>query len=528
MANQVKPSMGCGYVVVVILLAAGLGLLKLAVQNYEQAGSRWQTGSVVPVLLGIGLVAGAAAYIKVARRIVRDARAEEARRVQFPAQPWKWRKAWQGPAIDSDAGTGAVGLWVFSIFWNAISFPGLWFVLREPQAQKGAYLIVLFPLVGLGLLAAAIYHTVRWRKYGRTRFVPSSLPGVIGGYLGGVIEVPARVQPEGDGRVVLKCVRREVRGSGKHRSTTDNVLWEHEEVIPRDKWLTGRDGTRIPVLFYIPPGSAATDDSDANNKVVWRLSATAATPGVDFATQFEVPVFVTGETAAAPSPDTPLLDEYAAPVLDEAALRASGVRREGDTFHFGASHLVGTRVVTAVLLLGVLGLLAAYVGRDVPGMVWAITIFFGLIIGLFALDVWCGRFELRIEAREVVVTKPRPWGTKVMRMARAEVREVRTEKSMSSGEKRFFRLSLVGAEGVDPEVPAQPGEPFAARKLRYELEKLKQQGQVTPAKLAEAGGDLFAKLKAQAKFVVPFAKHIPGQARAEAIGRLVLGAIQGK
>ena len=99
---------------------------------------------------------------------------------------------------------------------------------------------------------------------------------------------------------------------------------------------------------------------------------------------------------------------------------------------------------------------------------------------------------------------------------------------MSSGEKRFFRLSLVGAGGIDPDLPAQPGEPFAARKLRHEMEKLKQQGQLSPAKLAEVGGELFAKMKAQAKFVVPFAKHIPGQARAEAIGRLVLGVIQGK
>jgi hypothetical protein len=223
-----------------------------------------------------------------------------------------------------------------------------------------------------------------------------------------------------------------------------------------------------------------------------------------------------------------LLDEYAARVLDDAALRACGVRREGDTFHFSASHLTGTRTVTALLLFGILVLLGWYWGQDIPGVVWGITSVFGLVIGLFAMDVWFSAFELRVESSEVVVTKARPWGTKVTRMVRTEVREVRPEKSMSSGEKQFFRLSLVGAEGVDPEVPPLPGEPFAARKLRYEMDKLKQQGQLNPAKLAEVGGALFAKMKAQAKFVVPFAKHIPSQARAEAIGRLVLGVIQGK
>jgi hypothetical protein len=108
------------------------------------------------------------------------------------------------------------------------------------------------------------------------------------------------------------------------------VLWEHEEDIARDKWITGTGGTRIPVLFYIPPGSPATDDADSNNEVVWRLAASAAVRGVDFAVRFKVPVYVTGETAPAPAPGAPLLEEYSAPALDAAALLACGVRRTAD------------------------------------------------------------------------------------------------------------------------------------------------------------------------------------------------------
>jgi hypothetical protein len=524
----VRPKMGCGYVLFVILLATGLGLLGLATSQWRAGTGRAEAQAIVPGVFGVLLVAGSLAYLRFARRIMGESEAEKARREQFRDQPWKWKKEWQGPAIESSAAGGAVGMWIFAVFWNAIAIPAAVLVTFDRPEEKAAYFVYLFPLVGLGLLWGAVYQTVRWRKYGRTRFVPSSLPGVIGGYLGGVIEVPARVTPEGDAQLALKCVRRETRGSGKNRRTTDNVLWEREESIARDKWLTGPAGTRIPVLFYIPPECAGTDDSDSRNEIVWRLSAAAATPGVDFSTQFNVPVFATGEAATPPEPGAPLLDEYSAPALDPAALRQCGMRREGDTFYFSASHLPGTKVTTAVLSLGILGLLGWYAGRDIHAGIWAITLFFGMIIALFALDVWCDKSELRIETEDVVVTKRRPWGTKITRMPRSDVAMVRHEKSMSSGESQYFRLSLVGAEGVDPDVPAVAGEPFAARKLRHQLEQLKKQGQLTSGKMTEIGREVYAQMKRTAKFSVVFAKHIPGQTRAEAIGALVMEAIRGK
>jgi len=306
------------------------------------------------------------------------------------------------------------------------------------------------------------------------------------------------------------------------------VLWEREELIPREKWMSGLGGTRIPVLFYIPPECAATDDSDSNNEIVWRLAAGAETAGVDFAVQFVVPVFATGATAVSPQPGAPLLDEYQVQTLDAAALRACGVRREADTFHFSASHLPGTRMTTAVLSLGMLGLLVWYGGNDVHGAVWGITIFFGLIIALFTASVWFDRYELRIESAEVVVTKPRPWGTAVTRVPRTEVAAVRHEKSTSSGENQYYCLSLIGSEGVSPREVAKATEPFRVRKLRFQLEQLRKKGQLRPEQEKAVAAEIEAELGCQPRFSVAFARHIPGQGRAEAIGALVLGAIRGR
>ncbi|MDQ5977458.1 MAG: hypothetical protein QG602_430 [Verrucomicrobiota bacterium] len=520
MATDSTQNRGCGYVVSVVLLLGGGGLLSLAASQLRRSGHELTPEALVPGVIGVLMIVGAFFLWRLAGRFSGEAKAEAARKAQFPDQPWKWKKEWAGPAIAADSEAGTVVIWFFALFWNVISWTATGALLSKGISKPGEYFVFLFPVVGLLLLWAAIYQTMRARKYGRARFVPSSLPGVIGGYLGGVIEVPANVTPEADARIALKCIRREVRGSGKNRSVRENVLWEREELIARDKWAAGAGGTRIPVLFYIPAGQPQTDASDRNNEIIWRLSASAATVGVDFATGFKVPVFATGETAAPPEAGAPVLEEYTPVTLDASALAACGVRREGDTFHFNTGHLPGTRLMTALLMLGFAGLFAWFVKAAVPVPVWFFTLFFAAIIALFAFDVWFARFELRIEVGDVVVTQPRPWGTKVTRVPRTEVAAVRPEKSMSSGESQYYRLKLEGAQAA----PGMPGaeESFLVRKAREMAEaKAKQTGRSLPPELA-------AQLANRPKFSVVFAKHVPGQTKAEAIGALVLAAVRGK
>jgi hypothetical protein len=56
-------------------------------------------------------------------------------------------------------------------------------------------------------------------------------------------------------------------------------------------------GTRVPFQFATPPDSHPTDDQDFYNRFLWRLTASAELPGVDYASQFDLPVFQTGERA---------------------------------------------------------------------------------------------------------------------------------------------------------------------------------------------------------------------------------------
>jgi hypothetical protein len=505
MARRVKPSLGCGYVVVAVLMLAGLGL----------AG--WGQGAVARSI-GAALVVAAVVYQGVARRIVREFAIEEQWRAGNADKPWLWQKAWREPAIFAEDGKGVKMIWLFTGVWNAVSLPGAYGVLTQQHHDKAAYFVFLFPLVGLGLLTVATYKTLQWRKYGRTRFMPTSLPGVIGSYLGGVIEVPARVVVEKEARVALRCVRRVETGSGKNRRTVETILWEREERIPPEKWLSGAGRTDIPVLFHIPAGSVASDPESGDNEVLWRLSAEAATPGVDFKTVFVVPVFATGEVVSAAAEDgRPTLDVYEPESEFTPDWVGAGIERGLDGYRFGTRHLRMARWIFTAISAGLLGLFGVFWSHHVPWVAWVVVGIFAAIMLFAALDLWCGRFELRLVGDEVLVRKPRPWGTREWRVPAGEVVEVRTEPSVSIGTQAYFRIVLVGKPGAD-EKTAASGETFRARKLRYQLGKTR-----------EAGGDaqaLIAALKAVPRFEVTCAGHVPGPAMAKAVAADILACIK--
>lgn len=57
----------------------------------------------------------------------------------------------------------AIAIWVFTVIWNAISFPVAF--VSSPAITKGK-LILIFPLLGIILLISAVYQTLRMMKFG--------------------------------------------------------------------------------------------------------------------------------------------------------------------------------------------------------------------------------------------------------------------------------------------------------------------------------------------------------------------------
>jgi hypothetical protein len=146
---------------------------------------------------------------------------------------------------------------------------------------------------------------------------------------------------------------------------------------------------------------------------------------------------------------------------------------------------------------------------------------------LFAFGVWWGEASVRVSGEVVSVTKRGLMGAKELHVRRADVAEIRSAEAMGIGERKFYRLKLIGTGGVDP-LRATPGEPFAARKLRFQLRQaMKELGVTDPANAGGRGREIIEQMQRTPRFEIEFAGNVPGLATAEVVSERVLAMIRG-
>jgi hypothetical protein len=236
--------------------------------------------------VGFGLV-----YL--VRRGAQLTKARDRLRAANPDQPWLWREDWVAGRIPASIGNSAVVLCGCAVLCFVISAPAVDAIPRELARHNNLVLLVLlFPLAGLALFGQAVRAAARWRVVRGSAFEMDSVPGQVGGTLAGKITLPAGLRPTGNFTLGLRCVNRVTsNNSGSNSAST----WEH--VLWNDEQTASSDGANVPVAFYIAPDTPASDYSNGNNEIIWRLSAGAPTAGGKFDAQFEVPVFKVAQTA---------------------------------------------------------------------------------------------------------------------------------------------------------------------------------------------------------------------------------------
>src|SRR5262245_4838754 len=159
--------MGFGCMVLFALPFAAVGLVSGVMVVSKLAVGDWRTAAFLGLFAilfggaGMGLIAAALA-----------GRHEAARRqevkARHPNEPWLWRQDWAVGRIADAGRKGQYALWAFAALWNLIAFPSAFFALREVQrsGNRLGLIALLFPLVGLGLIVAALRSSDRQRKFG--------------------------------------------------------------------------------------------------------------------------------------------------------------------------------------------------------------------------------------------------------------------------------------------------------------------------------------------------------------------------
>ena len=222
---------------------------------------------------------------------------------QQPNKPWLWNKDWQDGVIKASVsgkllGSGALG------FGLALFLMPFWVGLSNDKGSPFfAYAIIgLFQAVSLGALGCFIYQLMRRFKYGKTRFEMETFPAVIGGGCRGIIKIPVEVRSLEGFEIKLENIHSYTTGSGKNSRTHRKVLWQTNKTIKARRHAKDILRTELEVDFELPSGGKISE-SDGDTKY-WQLTASAETPGVDFKTEFCIPVFVTEQSEDRPVEET--------------------------------------------------------------------------------------------------------------------------------------------------------------------------------------------------------------------------------
>lgn len=398
-------------IVAVPFLFVGLLAEFLAAQNLNNGTLPWPLacvlGSVGLVFLGAGvaLVIGGSRGRR-RQRILADLQGT------FPDSPWMWREDWAKARCDSRLKTSIWATWIATLLYNGVCVPLVYFFFTTASAETlrknpAILMAFVFPLAGVGMLIWAVRSTLRRIEFGKTCFVMSPPPGIIGGHLRGNIQ--ARF-PHGAAKGVqlkLTCVNRVVTGSGKNQNTWEKIRWREQQSVPQERLMPGPDGALIPVDFQIPEDALECDSRNPNDAILWILEADADVPGVNYLDTFEVPVFRTKDSPALAAP----VDRSNAftDVPEGPAERPAGSKiivqpspAGGVMFKFPALRNPGAALGTSVFFL---------FWTAVVWFLWThapflFTFFFGvfdLIFFLIVLSLWMGSSVVVVETGTVTV-----------------------------------------------------------------------------------------------------------------------------
>ncbi|HOX05557.1 MAG TPA: DUF3592 domain-containing protein [Planctomycetota bacterium] len=206
-----------------------------------------------------------------------------------PGRPWRADPRWAaGFVFDSHAGRKAGFAWLTALLASAFTGTVAVAIFAAEAPWFARLFAGAFVLGAVFMAGLAVYWTARLAKYGSPRLAMAELPAVPGRALTAIVLCRRHVDVEGAFRLTLRC--RKTTGSGKHRHT-ETLLDSTVEVSGDHDLGRERGGTAIPVEVPIPAGLPPTTEPGENPSVAWTLAVAAATPGVDFAAEFDLPVF---------------------------------------------------------------------------------------------------------------------------------------------------------------------------------------------------------------------------------------------
>ncbi len=383
---------GCIALFMLPFLAAGLFTISVGLKAYSHGEPTQQW--LIPIVVGGAFTIFSIGFTAMPLYAIRRSQADTA-------------ALQHGVIVDRGGATG-VTLLIFAIIWNAIAFPIGFLFTRGQNAPPWAFAIaMLFPVIGVVLLVSAVYQLLRRHKYGASRLMLDHLPVATGTTFRGDIDTNMQEAPESGFGLRLLCIHRVTMGSGRNRSTREDVLWADEQTVSSGAAMRNPLGTRIPFTFTIPDDARPTDERNSDDCIVWRIAVKASMAGIDYAADFQFPVLSTGEHPHAPRS---FVDASSWIPSATSHITITPLPEGGEEFvvkaRTPASQVFGMFVFIALWY----GFIAIMFAVHAPIFFPILFVLFGLVIVFAAFDSLFGRSIIRASRTNLTLRRAYPLG----------------------------------------------------------------------------------------------------------------------
>lgn len=356
-------------------------------------------------------------------------------RTAHPDQPWLWRADWAAGEIHSTPRAKAIFFVLLAIFWNFCTFS----VLASLDRAEISPWLMLFPLIGIGLLFVAMRALLQWRIYGESTFQLKLVPGTIGGALEGVIRCAHPLPPMRPVKLHLTCIN-DVRGpDGKIAA---RPIWSDQLEVTTDA------AGVIPVAIYIPAECRPTATEPLDNRVTWKLIVSSPAKSVPYRAKFEVPIFATSETSARPSDVDELRAQRDARISAFQAPEKSRIRVA--LANDGSTEIFFPAFRNPSVALSLLGFFVLWIGVTIVlfddhaplifRIAWPIM---DVLVVIWLLPLLFGSTSVHARNGEIIIVS-RLLGIPIRNrhLALSEINDIRSGSGMSSGNTLYRRIQI--------------------------------------------------------------------------------------
>ena len=409
-------------------------------------------------------------------RARRAHRRDLGRKDAFPEEPWRWYEEWASGRVASHGCAKMIMFWSVAVFWSAIV--GSMFLVGLPEFKQGSP--VLIGMIPFGAISVLFYFwavraTWRWVKYGASFLMLDSFPGVIGGRLRATLVLPSGAPPAGDLRARLACRRVD----HNEEDSPEETLWHDEVTLPANQAAAIAEGLAFPMEFAIPAGHAPSSPLPEMGEVVWDIDVWGETARLDYRASFQVPVFVTPESADEAAPVTevrhaPVHAPDGARFEQGSRIRVSPGATGGLEFTFPYPRQAGTTGLIALVLVAVTAACVLFVSHRVPLWVPAVFGFLELLLVWGALLYWTRSRRVHVATDGVRVHR-RKFGLRGSRFVpRDEIVDIESGVMLEADTliMHDLELALVGGKRVNVGIfiPSKAEAAWLAQRMRDALE----------------------------------------------------------